>query len=82
MCEMIACGKALVSTNVSGATAMIREGLNGFILKERDPDLYANAVLKAMALPDAGKHSMEIAEKYTLQYLARDIGALWQPLKQ
>lgn len=82
MCEMLACGKPIVSTNVSGAADMIREGQNGFIVRERNPVSYAEAIVKTLKLPEAKKYSLEIAKKYSLKYLARDLGDLWPPLRQ
>lgn len=82
MCEMIACGKPIVSTNVSGAAAMIREGQNGFIVRARSPVSYAEAIAKALKLHEAKQQSLEIAEKYSLKYLARDLGDLWPPLQK
>ena len=51
MLEALACGKPIVSTPVSGSHDMITEGLNGFVIDERDPSMYAAAVRCALALP-------------------------------
>ena len=80
MLEVLACGKPLVSTSVSGARAMIQEGQNGFIVRNRDPGQLADAVQKASAMPMAGRVSLKIAEKYSIETLADDFGRLWKPL--
>jgi glycosyltransferase involved in cell wall biosynthesis len=80
MLEMLACGKRIVSTNVSGAEEMIRQGKNGFIIKERNPRIFADAIINALELKDAKKISMEIATRYSTKNLATDIGRIWNPL--
>ena len=80
MLEMLACGKAIVSTDVSGANAMIRSGHNGFVIKERNPALFADAITKALELKNARDVSLEIAARYSTKTLASDLGLLWQPL--
>ncbi len=61
MVEQIACGKPLVSTNVSGASEIIDEQKNGFIVKDRDPGKFAAAIHKTLGLEGAGKYSRELA---------------------
>jgi glycosyltransferase involved in cell wall biosynthesis len=80
MLEMLACGKAIVSTDVSGADAMIRSGHNGFIVKERNPTLFADAITKALKLKNAKEVSLEIAARYSTKTIVFDLGLLWQPL--
>ena len=80
MLEALACGKAIVSTPVSGAHDMIVEGHNGYIVKERDTECFAEAMNLALTLKDADKISLGIAEKYALKHLSRDLSMLWAPL--
>lgn len=80
MLEILACGRPLVSTDVSGAGALIREGHNGFIVRNREPHEFAASVRKAAALPEAETISLEIAKKYSIENLARDLGRVWKPL--
>jgi glycosyltransferase involved in cell wall biosynthesis len=61
MVEQIACGRPLVSTDVSGAAEIIEDGESGFILRERDPGSFAQAMHEALRLTDAGAKSREIA---------------------
>ena len=66
MVEQIACGKPLVSTDVSGASEIIEEGVNGFIVKDRYPAAFALAMNKALNLQGAGERSRKIAlNKYS-----------------
>lgn len=80
MLESLACAKPIVSTDVSGAGALIRQGHNGFIVRSRDPQEFAASVKKAVDLPNAGRISLEIALKYSTEHLARDLGRIWKPL--
>lgn len=80
MCEMLACGKPVVTTNVSGAQDMVKNGRNGYIVSERDPKLYANAVFKAINLENANEYSLKISEKYAVKNLAHELRELWGPL--
>ncbi len=61
MVEQIACGKPLVSTNVSGASEIIDEQLNGFIVSERDSVKFANAINQVLNLQGAGEYSRQLA---------------------
>ncbi len=80
MCEIIACGQVVVSTHVSGARDMVHHGENGLIVTNRDPNVYADAVLEAMELKNAKEHSLRIAERYAVSNLAKELGAIWKPL--
>ena len=80
MLEILACGKPLVSTDVSGAKDMIRQGENGFVVEERNPKLLADAILKTLEIKKAGKISKEIAARYSTKTIAADLGRIWNPL--
>jgi len=79
MLETLACGKPIVSTDVSGARAMVRHGINGFIVA-RDPSQFASAVMDALKLSDHQTTSLEIARRFSIDTLARDLAAIWPPL--
>ena len=81
MLETLACGKPLVSTDVSGARAMVREGMNGFVV-DRDPGQFCSAVLRAFELKESRATSLEIARRFSVDTLAHDLGAIWPPLAQ
>ncbi|HUT57613.1 MAG TPA: glycosyltransferase family 4 protein [Phycisphaerae bacterium] len=80
MLEALACGKAIVSTNVSGAHDLIEPGTNGFIVEGRDPRDFCRAILRVPELADAPAASLKIASRFTVKNLAQDIGAVWPPL--
>jgi glycosyltransferase involved in cell wall biosynthesis len=80
MLEVLACGKPLVSTEVSGAKDMISHGENGFIVKERNPRLFADAILKTLELKRAKEVSLKIAARYSTNTLETDFSKIWDPL--
>jgi glycosyltransferase involved in cell wall biosynthesis len=77
MVEAIACGKPIVSTNVSGSTEMIQDGLNGFIVQGRDPVEFADKIHMALNLENASQISRSIATKYSLESLKSDLERYW-----
>jgi glycosyltransferase involved in cell wall biosynthesis len=80
MLEALACGKPVVSTNVSGAAEMIINSQNGYIVPNRNPKEYADAMAKTLQLKNASQVSLHIASKYTIANLPKELGALWKPL--
>jgi glycosyltransferase involved in cell wall biosynthesis len=80
MLEALACGKPIVSTDISGARDMIVEGENGFVIETRNPFEFANAMVQALTLKQSQQVSLNLAEKYALKNLAKDITAHWKPL--
>jgi glycosyltransferase involved in cell wall biosynthesis len=78
--EAIACGAIVVSTDVSGARELIIDGENGYVVKSRDPRLFAEAMADANGLPNPNRISLEIASRYTVFSLARDLRTLWPSL--
>ncbi|MCS7315451.1 MAG: WecB/TagA/CpsF family glycosyltransferase [Bryobacterales bacterium] len=80
MLEALAAGKPIVSTSVSGAAELVRDGVNGFIVPARDPELYARAMEGALDLPGAAAASRALAERYSVQRMAVAHRELWPPL--
>ncbi|HLV39930.1 glycosyltransferase family 4 protein, partial [Xanthomarina sp.] len=81
MCEMISCGKPVVSTDVSGAKDMVKEGKNGYVVKERIAEVYSEHMFLATQLKNAKKHSLEISAKYAVKNLSNDLAKYWFPAK-
>lgn len=80
MVEELACGKPIVSTPVSGASRLVQPGKNGFIVQERHPVAYADAIEAALTLTAADAVSLGIARHFSAATLAQDLAALWRPL--
>lgn len=82
MVEQMACGRPIVSTQVSGADELIEEGRNGFVVKSRDPAEFAQRMLDAVRLPQAGEISRGIAEqRYSDQALWQKVSEAWPALQ-
>lgn len=81
MVEAIACGKPIVSTKVSGASAIIKEGENGYILEDRNVVTLSKLVDQALNLPNYSEVSLEIAKKYSLNTLFSDLKEVWPQIK-
>jgi glycosyltransferase involved in cell wall biosynthesis len=80
MLEMLACGKPVVSTYVSGANDMICAGHNGFVVEDRNPKVFADAISAALDLKNAREVSLQIAARYSTETIGSDLGHLWKPL--
>jgi len=80
MLEAIACGKPLVSTAVSGSRDMIAQGQNGFIVGQRSPAVFAQAMGDALKLEAAAQVSVVTAGRYGLGSLGHELGRVWSPL--
>ena len=75
MLEQISVGLPIVSTAVSGSEDMIKEGVNGFIIKNRDPRVFGKRMVDALSLKSASKYSRKLAiSKYSEK-------AMWDKLK-
>jgi glycosyltransferase involved in cell wall biosynthesis len=81
MLEALACGKAIVSTEVSGAKSMIRPGQNGFIVEDRNPLKFADAMEKALGLRDATNISISIASGFELTRMGETLARVWSPFR-
>ena len=80
MLEALACGKPIVTTDVSGARDLVVEGENGFVVPDRDPYRFARAMARTAALEDPNRISLDIADRYSIGNLGRDLAAIWKPL--
>ena len=84
MTEALGCGKICVSTKVSGVKDMICDGVNGRIVNERNPVVFAQAVVDALSFKETSdvprRRSLELAQNYSSLKLAKDWGNVWNPL--
>lgn len=77
MIEALACGKPIVSTNISGAQDMVLPDKNGYILFDRDPEKAAHAMEAALNLTNAGETSQLLSRQYSMATLRQDLKTLW-----
>jgi glycosyltransferase involved in cell wall biosynthesis len=75
--EAMACGCAIVTTDVSAASEIVSENKNGFIVPERDPVIFAKMVLKALTLENVHEFSLKNRDKFSVLYLKNDLEKLW-----
>ena len=80
MLEALACGKPIVTTEVSGTDTMVAPGRNGFVLHNRNAAEFAHAMREALYLSDASRVSTSIAAGFDLTRLGERLGNLWAPL--
>lgn len=78
MLEALACGKPLVSTNVSGVKELIAAE-NGIVVGDRDPAQFAKAMENALLLKNASKMSASIAARFSLTWMGTRLRELWRP---
>lgn len=80
MLESAACGKPIVSTDISGAQDIIIEGLTGFISYDRDVNTYAKLMLNTLKSDPLAvrEHALNNIEKYALCYLKNELDKLWK----
>jgi glycosyltransferase involved in cell wall biosynthesis len=79
--EALSCGKPVVSTDVSSASDLIAEGMNGYILRGRDPGQFACAMHEALHLKTFKEVSLAKAAAYALDNLAKDLTKVWPILR-
>lgn len=75
--EALACGCKLVSTNVSAASEIISEGINGYIVSDRDPANFARMIKKALDLKDVIKFSLNHRNRFSVEFLKNDLEKIW-----
>jgi glycosyltransferase involved in cell wall biosynthesis len=59
--EGAACGRALVTTDVPGCRALVRDGIEGFVVPPNDAEALAEALVKLAADPTTVAHMGEAA---------------------
>lgn len=77
--EAISSGKAIVCTHFSSAEELVIEKKNGFIIHDREPKTFSNAMIAALEISDEYliKRAYEM-EKYAVINLKRDILTHWK----
>jgi len=78
--EAAACGLPIVCTDVSGAADLVKEGCNGFVVKQRDAAQFARCMAEALTLERPNAHSLRVAQAHSLEEWRVSLPALWPPL--
>jgi glycosyltransferase involved in cell wall biosynthesis len=71
--EALACGRPVVSTEVSGARDLIRDGKNGYVVPGRNPIAFAEAMYAGLSLPSPNLCSLGMVEPYAMKSLKKDL---------
>ncbi len=82
MLEALGCGKPLVTTEVSGARALVQDGRNGFVVPGREPEALAAGIRRALRLDAAtvARESLSVARRYAQAGLPGRLGEAWPVL--
>jgi len=77
--EALACGKAIVTTDVSGSRSCVKEGENGFVVPSDNQGLFSDAILSILSNPELnlamGNRSREFAdENFKVENMLRKTG--------
>lgn len=76
--EALACGKNIVTTKVSSAEEMVKDELNGFVIKERSAQEFAKKIIDSFILIDPNPISINIVESFKLSKLKSEFFKIWQ----
>ena len=80
MLEALGCGKAIVSTAVSGANTLIKQGENGFVVDSRDPEAFAEKIRLSLLLDKSYETSLSVAKQYSISSLKVDLLSIWKEI--
>ena len=75
--EAMACGCSIVTTNVSAASDIVSEGVNGYVIKDRDPVNFAGMIKKARQLKNVREYSLVARDRFSVENLKTDLEKVW-----
>jgi glycosyltransferase involved in cell wall biosynthesis len=83
--EAMAMGKPLIGTDVGGVGELIKDGVNGFLIRPEDPSGLANAIIRMLQDKEKaktmGKQGMEMVRKhFTSSRMCREMYDLYSSL--
>jgi glycosyltransferase involved in cell wall biosynthesis len=79
--EAFACGKPIVTTKVSSATSIVKDGVNGFVVEQNDLNGFVAKMEKSLLLPDFNEYVGKEIPKYSLLTVKQALGEIWAPAK-
>lgn len=85
--EAMAMGKALIGTDVGGVGELIKDGVNGYLVKPDSPSVLANAIIRMLEdkkkAETMGRQGMEMVKKhFTSDRMCREMFDLYSALIQ
>jgi len=78
--EALACKVPIVTTRFSSADAIVRHGINGFVV-DRHPEKFYEAMNEALRLVDVARYTDGVIDQYALKNLTKDLFKLWPLIK-
>lgn len=79
--EAMACGLPIVATEVGGVPSVVDDGINGFLVPPRAPEIMAQSVLKLLADPglrnSLGENGKKKAGEFSLESMVDKIDKLY-----
>jgi glycosyltransferase involved in cell wall biosynthesis len=83
--EAMASGKPIIVSNTGGIYALVKEGVNGWLLPPRNVEELSSAITKMIADPDLvktmGANSRKLArEKFSMERMAEQMHSLYKEL--
>lgn len=79
--EALACGLPAVTTRFSSADSIVKDGINGYLV-EREPKLFADAMVEALRLQGVEAFAKQEIERYALRNMRRDLLEVWPLLSE
>jgi glycosyltransferase involved in cell wall biosynthesis len=77
--EALACGVPGVVTDGGGARELIVDGYNGFVLDDRDPDLFGRRLIEMAARREAvARDCVRVAQRYSANAVAQEMLAKFE----
>ncbi|EFK96823.1 glycosyl transferase group 1 [sediment metagenome] len=77
--EALACYRPIVTTKVSSATTIVKEGVNGFVVEQNDIIGFIEKIDKALHLPAFTSYVENEIQKYSLGNLKNSLEKIWNP---
>lgn len=56
-------GRPCITTDIPGCRETVDEGINGYLVPQKDAQALADAILRFLALPQSEKQSMSLASR-------------------
>ena len=75
--EAMACGCAIVTTKVSASADIVNDGVNGYIIEDRDHVKFAGMIKKAMKLKNVKEYSLVARDRFSVDKLKTDLEKVW-----
>lgn len=80
--EALACGRNIVSTNVSAVKDMVFDNINGFVLENRNPEIFAEKMINSLKFSRINQVSINSVKSYKVSDLKKEILKLWEENKK